>query len=167
VKQGYNAVLCAPDDDTAPYREAGLKVFLSLSNPEEPYRAADGIFVESELTREDEMKTRIEMLEDDLARWEAHAEGGTPLIYHLVHGTGEAWTRWFWELCLKAKKGTTLAFSASCPESFWVRLRHSLDLIPNPMLIVADCDADLSDRLRGHAFCGGLSKNAHAQFFLN
>jgi len=167
IKLGYNAILCKADEDVSTYRDMGLKVFIAVKDPETDFNHADGIWVESNLVEEDEMKTRSEVLEEDLANWEARTGGEKTLIYQLVHGTEEAWTRFFWELCLKAKKGTILAFPASCPDGFWKRLRQSLDIMSTPMLVVMDHDCDLSDRLVDHAFCGGLSKNSKPQFFLN
>jgi len=166
VRHGYNAALCTQGEDITPFRNMGLKVFLTVKNPDEEFIDVDGIFVESELIEDDEIKTSVEILEEDLAKWEARTQGKHMLIYQLVHGTGERWTRCFWELCLKAQRGTTLAFPASCPESFWVRLRQSLDIVPTPMLVAMDRDIDLSDHLVDHAFCGGLSKNSNPCFFL-
>jgi len=167
IQHGYNAVVCEPDDDRTPFLDYGLKVILKLQEPLDDWEGVTGVWVESELIEDDEYKTRIEMLEEDLARWEEWAQGKCDLIYQLVHGTETVWVKWFLDLCLKAKKGTTLAFPATCPDMLWERFRQTLDLIHTPLLVAMDRDCDLSEHLVDHGFCGGVSKNSKPQFFLN
>jgi len=167
IQHGYNAVVCTQEDDLSSFLEYGLKVILKLKEPIENLDGVYGIWVESELKEDDEYKTRIEMIEGDLARWEGWVDQRCQLIYQLCHGVDAIWVRWFLNLCIKAKKGTSLAFSTSCPDLLWERFRQNLDVIQTPLLVIMDQDNDLSDKLIDHVFAGGISMNSKPQFFIN